>query len=88
MAQVHLPGWHNRNAITVLADIPNPEGAQRGSFLRAVPALKEDHSVAIPFSKHDRLNAQMFNFGAKLIDLCQNPMLIKSVHLAFPQVRG
>jgi hypothetical protein len=40
----------------------------------------------MPLSKDDRLNAKMFNFGAKLIDLCQNHMLIKSLHPAFPQI--
>ena len=71
-----------------MVDVPDPKGAQRRSFLRAVPALEENHSVSISLAKNDRLNAQTLDLGAKLVELCQNPLLIKSVHLAFPNFQG
>jgi hypothetical protein len=66
--QSSFPGSVRDGGFFLRIVMGDPKRTQGRMFFRAVPALEEDHSVMSPFTKDDRVEPKLFNFGAKFTE--------------------
>jgi hypothetical protein len=57
--------------------LANTERAQGRSILKAVPALKENHSVAVSPAQYQRKKPQEPDFGTKFVEFSQEHFLVR-----------
>ena len=57
--------------------LANAERAERRSILKAVHALKENHSVAVSLAQYQRIKSQAPDFGTEFVKFSQEHFLVR-----------
>jgi hypothetical protein len=83
MAQIRFPEWQRKREIPLRIILANPKRTQGGAILRAIPALKENHSVAISLAQDNWLDTKLLDFRAKFMELGQDHFSIQCLHVRF-----
>ena len=83
MAHVKLPDLCRRGQIPVHVVLANSKGTQGRFVLRAVPALIENHSIAVSFVQNYRTDIELCNFRAEFVELGQNQFGVQCLHGMF-----